>query len=1475
MTTRLYLSADTIGVYRPATLKGAWDQTTNNAGVNIGGSVVTASEAQRLTTSHNKSRGYIAAARNTETSTTNNWDVYLTRFVSDRISSNTTISGTLNGVLLLAESNANLNGVLHLHIWVTQGDSDTARGTLLTDYVDATEFAVSTTVYSAISLSALSLSSVSAQAGDRIVIEVGYQAQNTSATSMYAQMALGLSGTTDAAGSDSGVSPGSNPQPWVEFSTTIPFSTNTRMYLTSDSNAVYTPATSKGAWDKTSGNVALRMSPFQFGSQQGTADSENVTTANYDVLLATFVSDPIKNPVSIAGTLRAAVLALETNADANDVLHMHVWVTQGNSDTVRGTLISDFVDSTEWAVSSVQTNWTVINVVQAMTTVAAQAGDRIVAEIGYQAQNTISTSRTGNISVGSRLPYDCNGTESAVGSSACPSCWIDFPVSIAFDATYLFMASEAAPATPPSLRGTWSAGTPSDSILATNLSGYPTSVSNNQAENVSTNPWDVAVARFVSPELIAQTISATDVLGIINLIESNNDADAYPKMHVYVMDSSGNVRGTLVSNYVGGTELASTITPAAPLFSATPSSVVCSDGDRIVIELGGRFTNTHTTSRTVTNYRSSGVASGQSSLGYIGAGVANNASGWIRFGQQLFWLGDTPPFTTHYGERSADAIVVEQNKTASKILDALVQATGTKDETADGIVLATQTNDVIASALVQTTHTIDEVASALVRDTTWLNKIADANVSAPFTTDKTADGVVQSTETIDRSTDGHLVQVESLDALASGLVQHSPTLDLGADAQIQQGEAVNITADGLVLHTNATLDTVADGLVQHTDTQTVLVDGRIAEVTTISVTADGLVVGTNLEFIVASGIVLGGSSEDLIADALVQAPATEDFTADSLVQDQAKEDLLADALVETTQTTDLTTSGNVQDTLTTTIAIDGIVQQAEIIDVIADGVIYEYNKTQDLVVDALIEQTATKELIADALVQIPVTQTLIADALVETENTTDLATDSIVAGTNTHDAIADGHLVAQAQSDVIVDGTVTGTYTVDAFADGYAANTQYTELSADGAMAATETQPLLADGLIVEQKAQEVNTTALLRQTVTGDAIADAHLVLQTELDRIMDAALRDTLTSDVTISGLVRRTVDLETWIGGHIVFAETLDTTADGHVVTEEECTVTMYGHVVDENRLFRNADGYLVVVNDIDRTFDALLVSSDTVGVPVDGRIAEVLTTDVGIDAMIVLTKNITFSADALLRQTMNRQLQASGLLQITVERNRVADALVSNAIATDVLADALARDTFSIDRVIDARIRSEADEAVVVASGLVRATQTLQRVADAHLIDNRTRDLLVSAYLQMKDLELDFTGSGVVKATYLRDKHTDGVIYIPNNPIDRIANGLVYAQGYSEDRVADALLRDPNAAIELIVDGLMAVRTGTVRARARSFAPIMALHRSLSPLMSTPRIMLPIEARGVSQSPFTTTARAYQPIWAISRVLEEED
>jgi hypothetical protein len=177
--------------------------------------------------------------------------------------------------------------------------------------------------------------------------------------------------------------------------------TFTKLYLTNRA-APYTPATIRGAWDDTSAAVTNALDPRKEGGGVITDvyQAETSTSNEYDVLLYRGVSGPLAAQ-TINCDVNCIIGARESSTSADLAFHVHIYVTQGDSDSVRATLLSDYIESSEWSVSTTADGRAFASA-QAVNQ-AISDGDRLVLEIGYRALNTSSTSYTGYISYAQRV----------------------------------------------------------------------------------------------------------------------------------------------------------------------------------------------------------------------------------------------------------------------------------------------------------------------------------------------------------------------------------------------------------------------------------------------------------------------------------------------------------------------------------------------------------------------------------------------------------------------------------------------------------------------------------------------------------------------------------------------------------------------------------------------------------------------------------------------------------------------------------------------------------------------------------------------------------------------------------------------------------------------------------------------------------------------------------------------------------------
>jgi len=152
-------------------------------------------------------------------------DVLLAQFIGPPLDSNQTISGNIKGQVSFAESNAAADMRAQIVVWVWTGSG--SRGTLYAGDAGAlsSEFSVFGTVTNrkVPRGGSTALSSVNAQTGDRIVVEIGGRKHENATTSRNMTVIFGAqNGITDF--SEDETDTNQNKAAWVEFSQTITFS---------------------------------------------------------------------------------------------------------------------------------------------------------------------------------------------------------------------------------------------------------------------------------------------------------------------------------------------------------------------------------------------------------------------------------------------------------------------------------------------------------------------------------------------------------------------------------------------------------------------------------------------------------------------------------------------------------------------------------------------------------------------------------------------------------------------------------------------------------------------------------------------------------------------------------------------------------------------------------------------------------------------------------------------------------------------------------------------------------------------------------------------------------------------------------------------------------------------------------------------------------------------------------------------------
>ncbi|MBK8465224.1 MAG: proprotein convertase P-domain-containing protein [Chloracidobacterium sp.] len=198
--TRLYLQNVASGV--TTTNQGTW-------GVTAG--------APTFVLSRTKS-GAISS-RGVQPGSTLTTNVLVYKLVGEPLAAQTiAAASTLDWVIGAQENNSDADMAYRIHAYVVSNDGTTVRGTLLGNNNDGDEW--TTTAAGRAPSAAKSLSAVTAQTGDRIVIEIGYVATTPGATNRVGTLWYGGTGATDL--TDGSTAHTTNPG-WFEFSQGIAF----------------------------------------------------------------------------------------------------------------------------------------------------------------------------------------------------------------------------------------------------------------------------------------------------------------------------------------------------------------------------------------------------------------------------------------------------------------------------------------------------------------------------------------------------------------------------------------------------------------------------------------------------------------------------------------------------------------------------------------------------------------------------------------------------------------------------------------------------------------------------------------------------------------------------------------------------------------------------------------------------------------------------------------------------------------------------------------------------------------------------------------------------------------------------------------------------------------------------------------------------------------------------------------------------
>lgn len=363
----------------------------------------------------------------TDSTATSNRDTLVAQLVSPPIKSQT-IAGTLKGQGFGITGNASQDLRSQVIARVVSNDGSTVRGVLYAgDLATLTGDPSSEWTTGFVNRmfprgGAASLSSVTAQDGDRIVIEMG--ARKHAAASSSAQMYIGSILATDLPEDETDT--GWNTKAgWFEFSQDILFK-NTRFYT---APAATSPLTSQGydaEWENVASAARRKLNTVITGAAPETSSVNDTTaTSNRDILGRQYISDPIAaGPINC--TFWASLNCNENTTSVNARAQIIVKLISNDGSVERGYLYAgDLTTGTgdpanEFSNSGYQSRLFPRGAPITLNTLVAQTDDRILVEIGWRKHAAAGGIAT--ISFSDNANVDLDGTETDNSGNS----WVEF-----------------------------------------------------------------------------------------------------------------------------------------------------------------------------------------------------------------------------------------------------------------------------------------------------------------------------------------------------------------------------------------------------------------------------------------------------------------------------------------------------------------------------------------------------------------------------------------------------------------------------------------------------------------------------------------------------------------------------------------------------------------------------------------------------------------------------------------------------------------------------------------------------------------------------------------------------------------------------------------------------------------------------------------------------------------------------------------
>jgi hypothetical protein len=210
---------------------------------------------------------------------------------------------------------------------------------------------------------------------------------------------------------------------------------HTKFYLPSSGTAPAITPTYASGWDNTTIASRLPMAGTKASTTMTTVSFTGTVSTDQDILFRQYISAPIAAQTISAQTVSIQMRQSETSTSNNLFEAWLIKVVSNDGTTLRGTIAYGSTandprrDATELATALTNRGDSL-----ASTQVVAQSGDRLVLEVGYGGDPTLTAVHSGSISIG-----DDNATDLPVDDSTTTAYnpWISFTNTISYNGSGL------------------------------------------------------------------------------------------------------------------------------------------------------------------------------------------------------------------------------------------------------------------------------------------------------------------------------------------------------------------------------------------------------------------------------------------------------------------------------------------------------------------------------------------------------------------------------------------------------------------------------------------------------------------------------------------------------------------------------------------------------------------------------------------------------------------------------------------------------------------------------------------------------------------------------------------------------------------------------------------------------------------------------------------------------------------------------